>query len=166
MGKPKAVSVAVTHEVRDACLCLHAQRAARALARRFDEAMRPLALTSGQFSLLMALNGGAPPTVSDVARVLGMDRTTLTSSLKPLVRRRLVRNHADETDGRIRRLSLTPSGASLLAEALPVWRHEHRAVELRLTTAPARARVLLTELGQASAQPGSLSSRGGPPRRS
>ena len=39
-------------EMRDHCLCLHAQRAARALARRFDAAFRPLGLTSGQFSLL------------------------------------------------------------------------------------------------------------------
>ncbi|MDB5363905.1 MAG: MarR family transcriptional regulator, partial [Rhodospirillales bacterium] len=31
----------MTLHVRDACLCLHAQRAARALARRFDEALRP-----------------------------------------------------------------------------------------------------------------------------
>lgn len=36
--------------VRDTCLCLHVQRAARALARRFDEALRPLGLTNGQFS--------------------------------------------------------------------------------------------------------------------
>ena len=27
----------VTHEVRDSCLCLHLQRAARAVGRRFDE---------------------------------------------------------------------------------------------------------------------------------
>jgi hypothetical protein len=42
--------------VRDSCLCLHVQRAARALARRFDEALRPVQLTNGQFSLLMSLN--------------------------------------------------------------------------------------------------------------
>jgi hypothetical protein len=46
--------LSTTHEVRDRCLCLHVQRAARALARRFDEALQPLALTNGQFSLLMA----------------------------------------------------------------------------------------------------------------
>ena len=47
--------------VRDHCLCLYAQRAARALARRFDDALRPLGLTNGQFSLLMALNRPEPP---------------------------------------------------------------------------------------------------------
>src|SRR5258707_307145 len=77
-------------KVRDTCLCLHLQRAARAVARRFDEALRPLGLTSGQFSLLMSLNRAEPPTLRHVAAVLAMDRTTLTATLKPLERRGLV----------------------------------------------------------------------------
>src|SRR5215475_7422678 len=76
--------------VRDACLCLHVQRAARALARRFDEALRPLGLTNGQFSLMMSLNRPEPPSMGSVATLLAMDRTTLTAALKPLERRRLV----------------------------------------------------------------------------
>jgi hypothetical protein len=50
------VSLATTVHVRDTCLCLHLQRAARAVARRFDTALRPLGITNGQFSLLMSLN--------------------------------------------------------------------------------------------------------------
>src|SRR5690242_9117663 len=76
--------------VRDCCLCLHVQPAARALARRFDEALRPVDLTNGQFSLLMSLNRPAPPAMADVASLLAMDRTTLTAALKPLERRELV----------------------------------------------------------------------------
>ena len=53
---PKPVSFEEVLEVRDACLCLHARRAARALARRFDEAFRPIGITNGQFSLLASLN--------------------------------------------------------------------------------------------------------------
>ena len=58
--------------VRDCCLCLHVQRAARALARRFDEALRPLDLTNGQFSLLMSLNRPEPPKMAAVASLLAM----------------------------------------------------------------------------------------------
>ena len=76
-----------THEVRDACLCLHVQRAARALARRFDAVLAPLGLTQGQFSLLMSLNRPQPPSIGSVAALLAMDRTTLTANLKPLERR-------------------------------------------------------------------------------
>jgi DNA-binding MarR family transcriptional regulator len=70
-----------TLEVRDSCLCLHAQRAARALARRFDEVLRPVGLTNGQFSLLMSLNRPEPPPMKPVADLLAMDRTTLTAAL-------------------------------------------------------------------------------------
>ena len=87
MSKAPAVPYEITGHVRDACLCLHVQRAARALARRFDEAFRPLELTNGQFSLLMALNRPNPPPMGAVAALLAMDRTTLTAALKPLERR-------------------------------------------------------------------------------
>ena len=58
--------------------------AARALARRFDEALRPLGLTQGQFSLLMSLNRAEPPRIGDVAAsCCAMDRTPSTANLKP-----------------------------------------------------------------------------------
>ena len=63
-----------THHVRDTCLCLHVQRASRALARRFDEALRPLDLTQGQFSLLTSLNRAEPPNVGSVAALLAMEK--------------------------------------------------------------------------------------------
>ena len=118
-----------TLHVRDHCLCLATQRAARALARRFDEALRPVGLTSGQFSILMSLNRPAPPSISSVAALLAMDRTTLTAALKPLERRGLVLVQPDPSDRRGRRLSLTDEGRALLARAVPVWTAAHAEVE-------------------------------------
>src|ERR1700734_2453860 len=101
MSKIPSPAFETTLLVRDACLCLHTQRAARALARRFDEAFRPLGLTSGQFSLLMSLNRPPPaPGIGAVAALLGVDRTTLTAALKPLERRGLVTVAADPADRR------------------------------------------------------------------
>lgn len=125
-------SLATTHEVRDGCLCLHAQRAARALARRFDAAFRPLDLTSGQFSLLMSLNRPEPPAMGEVAALLAIDRTTLTAALKPLERRGLVAAAADPKDRRNRRLALTDAGRALLCRAVPIWRETHAEVERSL----------------------------------
>jgi DNA-binding MarR family transcriptional regulator len=119
----------ITLLVRDTCLCLHLQRAGRAVARHFDRAFRPLDLTSGQFSVLMSLNRPQPPSIGDVARLLAMDRTTLTANLKPLERRGLVEITADGADKRTRRLSLTPAGRVLLAAAVPVWRQGHAGLE-------------------------------------
>src|SRR5258708_36360864 len=70
--------------VRDSCLCLHVQRAARALGRRFDDASRPLSLTNGQFSLMTSLNRPTPRDMAAVSSLLAMDRRTLTPPLKPL----------------------------------------------------------------------------------
>jgi DNA-binding MarR family transcriptional regulator len=115
--------------VRDTCLCLHLQRAARALARRFDDALRPLGLTNGQFSLMMSLNRPEPPGMAAVASLLAMDRTTLTAALKPLRRRGLVNITVAQTDRRARLMSLTPKGRKLLAQAVPIWESTHLAVE-------------------------------------
>jgi DNA-binding MarR family transcriptional regulator len=115
--------------VKDRCLCLHVQRAARALARRFDEELRPFELTNGQFSLLMSLNRPEPPPMGPVASLLAMDRTTLTAALKPLERRGLVRIANGSADRRSRVLILTDKGRNLLARALPVWKRTHEEIE-------------------------------------
>jgi DNA-binding MarR family transcriptional regulator len=133
MSNAEAPPLEFTHRVRDNCLCLHVQRAARALARRFDEALRPLGLTQGQFSLLTSLNRPEPPSIGSVSNLLAMDRTTLTANLKPLERRGLVKIAVDKEDRRGRRLSLTTKGKALLAAAAPVWEDTHAETERLLT---------------------------------
>lgn len=125
----KKIPFATTLEVRDACLCLHVQRAARALAKRFDDALRPTGLTNGQFSLLMSLNRPEPPGMAPVAQLLAMDRTTLTAALKPLEREGLVRVDVDPADRRGRLLVLTEKGHAALARALPIWRATHAGID-------------------------------------
>jgi DNA-binding MarR family transcriptional regulator len=129
MSNPNAVTFETTCLVRDTCLCLHLQRAARAVARRFDTAFRSFDLTNQQFSLLMSLNRPEPTGIRGVANLLAMDRTTLTAALKPLERRGLVTVAIDPDDRRGRRLTLTPAGLDLLAAAMPVWQREHAAID-------------------------------------
>jgi DNA-binding MarR family transcriptional regulator len=147
MSNRDVLPFATTLEVRDTCLCLHLQRAARAVARRFDAALRPLDLTNGQFSLLMSLNRPEPPTMGSVSSLLAMDRTTLTAALKPLERRGLLRVAVDETDKRSRRLILAPAGRSLLAAAMPIWRRTHAELDRLLArSSPDRLRADLVAL--------------------
>lgn len=129
MSKRHKLPVEFTHRVRDTCLCLHTQRAARALARRFDDALRPTDLTHGQFSLLISLNRLEPATIGSVSALLAMDRTTLTANLKPLERRRLLKVSVDKEDRRSRRLALTPAGRALLTKAYPIWKDTHVQIE-------------------------------------
>jgi DNA-binding MarR family transcriptional regulator len=133
MATAPGMTLETTHLIRDCCLCLHVQRAARALARRFDEALRPVGLTNGQFSLLVSLNRPEPPGMNSVASLLAMDRTTLTAALKPLRRRGLVRIVVDPDDRRGRLMKLTRKGRRALARAAPIWKKTHAAVEALLS---------------------------------
>lgn len=148
MSKPAAVTFATTVHVRDHCLCLAAQRAARTLARRFDEALRPAGLTSGQFSLLMSLNRPHAPSIGAVADLLAMDRTTLTANLKPLERRGLVTTTIDPDDRRARLVALTKPGRTVLESALPIWRRTHKEIDQLLS--PAKVGTLRDGLGALS----------------
>ncbi len=157
MNTRSDVAFETTLLVRDTCLCLHAQRAARALARRFDVALKPAGITSGQFSLLMALNRPAPPSLGSVAALLAMDRTTLTANLKPLQRRGLVETAADPADRRTRLLRLTPAGRDVLAKAVPIWTDTHAVIEASLSDA-GRLRAELNRLSTAEHQDGAAAS--------
>lgn len=133
MSNDGDVPFSTTILVRDTCLCLHAQRAARALGRRFDEALKPFGLTNGQFSLLMSLNRPEPPPMRAVAEVLAMDQTTLTAALKPLERKGYVERRPHPSDRRSRLLALTGEGRAALAAAVPTWKRVHAEIEAGLT---------------------------------
>ncbi|MFZ2102636.1 MAG: MarR family transcriptional regulator [Oricola sp.] len=135
--------------IRDACLCLAAQRAARKLARRFDAALRPFGLTNGQFSLMVALNQPEPPPIGRLAPFLGTDPSTLTAAVKPLARRGLLAVDPDPDDRRSRRLRITPEGVAVMRQAVEVWREIHVEVEAGLDAGTADTlRKGLAQIGQ------------------
>ncbi|MFN3825570.1 MAG: MarR family winged helix-turn-helix transcriptional regulator [Pseudorhodobacter sp.] len=115
--------------IRDTCLCLAAQRAARRLARRFDAAFKPLGLTNSQFSLMVALNQPAPPPIGRLAPFLGTDPSTLTAAVKPLARRGLLTVEPDPDDRRARRLRITPEGVALMRQAVAIWQITHAQLD-------------------------------------
>ena len=149
MPTRRDLPVSLTPLIRDTCLCLHVQRAARAVARRYDAALRPLGLTNWQFSLLTSLNVPEPAGLARIASLLGTDRTTLTANLKPLARRGLISVSVAAVDRRRRVLALTPAGRGLLGAALPAWKRTQAAVERLVTGAgsnPNRLRAILRAL--------------------
>ena len=148
---PDLLPVETVLHIRDTCLCLAVQRAARRLARRFDAALRPFGLTNGQFSLLMALNQPEPPPIGRLAPFLGMDPSTLTAAVKPLARRGLLVIEADPADGRARRLRITPRGVAGMQGAVEVWRQVHGALDAALP--PGHSASLHRGLGIVAALP-------------
>ena len=107
--------------VASTCMCLAVRRAARLVARRYDDALRNLGITSGQFSILVAVSAERPIGISRMADELGMDRTSLTAGLKPLERNGLIAGFVDPEDGRGKHFQLTIKGRALLDEAILLW---------------------------------------------
>ncbi len=114
-----------------ACTCANLRRATRAVTQLYDGALQPVGITTTQFTLLAALDHLGRTPISDLAGKLGMDRTTLTRTLRPLKDARYVRV-APGTDRRMRYLRLTSAGERKLAEAMPLWKSAQRHVVRRL----------------------------------
>jgi DNA-binding MarR family transcriptional regulator len=104
------------------CLCLAARRAARAITREFDQALRGHDLRATQFTLLAALQLAGPKSIGDLADLLSADRTTLTRNLAVAERHGLVTLRSDRNDARSRITAITTKGTRALTAALPVWR--------------------------------------------
>ncbi len=104
-----------------ACTCANLRRAARVVTQAYDKALQPTGLKTTQFTLLATLSKQDDLPLTRLAETLGMDRTTLTRNLKPLVAKEFVRIDGD-ADQRVRRIGLTDAGKAILDQALPLWR--------------------------------------------
>jgi DNA-binding MarR family transcriptional regulator len=103
------------------CHCLAARRRARAITRVFEEKLRPYGLRATQFSILAALALKGPTPISELADLLGVERTTLTRSAAVLERNGWV-NFAPTEDAREHPLRLTRIGRAKLERAFPAWK--------------------------------------------
>jgi DNA-binding MarR family transcriptional regulator len=113
--------MAAVNDMADGCFANRLRRAARAISRHYDAALRPVGLKVSQLSVLVAAQTGAGRlTIVDLAERLGMDRSTLSRNLDPLERRGLVRLGPEERH-RARRVALTEAGAALIEAAYPLW---------------------------------------------
>lgn len=112
------------------CACFSLRKAARAVTQLYDEILKPTGIRAAQFSLLVAAKAYGPVTVTRLAEMGVMDRTTLTRNLKPLERKGLV-NVVSGKDQRTRLITLTILGQDALAGALPLWKKaQARVVEI------------------------------------
>ncbi|MEU1708191.1 MarR family winged helix-turn-helix transcriptional regulator [Streptomyces sp. NPDC005706] len=105
------------------CNNLALRKAARYLSATYDKALAPTGLRATQFSILQKLSTHEQITISSLAEMIAMDRTTLASNLKPLARQGLVTVEPSPTDRRARVVTLTPSGLARMTAALPHWRN-------------------------------------------
>ncbi len=109
------------------CSCLRLRRAARDATRIYDGHLEPTGLGANQLTLLVMLHGaqqaGKAVTAVVLAEHFGADPTTLSRSLRPLVKRGWIAVRPDPGDGRSRLLRITAKGEAKLREAAPHWRN-------------------------------------------
>lgn len=118
----------------DACVGLTLRKASRAATQMYDQIMMPSGLTNVQFSLLSSLYYVGNISMKKLATRLVMDRTSLTRTLAPLVKRNLVQVVASENDRRRKEISLTADGLQALVNALPLWQVAQERMEASFGT--------------------------------
>lgn len=106
-----------------ACAVMNLRQASRIITAYFDDELRPSGLRATQLNILMAIEVGRWPTITRLADVLAMDRTTLTRNLQLLRRRGLVLPEG---------IGLTSRGRRAAAAAMPRWERAQATVERAL----------------------------------
>jgi len=120
--EPEAIDFTVCRE----CVCAAARHRSRELTRAFEKAMRGSGVRGAQFTLLATLVQIGPLPTTRLADFLGLERTTLTRNLGPLVRNGLVR--IDEADDRrVHKVAITPKGEEAARRAFPFWKRAQDA---------------------------------------
>jgi DNA-binding MarR family transcriptional regulator len=116
------------------CTCSRLRRAGRGVTQLYDRALEPAGLTIGQFGLLahlatVASSESAGIAIGTLAHARGMDPTTLTRNLKPLVAAGWVADARASGDRRVRAVAITPSGRKKFLAAAPLWRSAETQME-------------------------------------
>ena len=111
------------------CHCLALRRASRALTNFYDAALAPSGLTIAQFAMLQQLRALGPVSISQAARAMQLDRTTLGRNLRPLECRGMVRIVAGEADARQRLIEVSDDGRRAVRLAIPAWKSAQTAID-------------------------------------
>ncbi|GAA1652891.1 MarR family winged helix-turn-helix transcriptional regulator [Catellatospora bangladeshensis] len=119
------------------CNNLALRKAARYLGATYDRALAPIGLRSTQFSILQLLSVQGELTISGLAELIAMDRTTMATNLKPLAREGLVTIEPSATDRRARLVALTPAGLAKVKAGLPLWQQAQERFEAKFGAAEA-----------------------------
>src|SRR5215510_15863559 len=109
------------HDDLRACVCNKTRTAARVVTRLYDDALRPVRLRATQFALLVALGIDGAMSIAALAKLMAMDRSTLTRNLRPLETGGLVAR-GDEGWRRSKSVEITTKGRARLQQGLPLWR--------------------------------------------
>jgi DNA-binding MarR family transcriptional regulator len=128
------VDRALCAEAMKVCACFNLRRASRAVTRLFDEILGAAGLRSTQFVALVAIQRDGSSTLPRLARMLGVDRSTLTRSLAPLSKAGYVTTRS-AGPSRVASVRVTPAGEAVLARCVPLWKDAQGRFEAKVGAA-------------------------------
>ncbi len=114
-ARQRALSAAL-----ESCACFNFRKVSRAVTQLYDEALHPCGLRSTQLVILLSVAVQPAANISQLARRLVMDASTLNRNLRPLTQKGLVLLSAAE-DGRRKQINLTDAGHAAIEAAVPYW---------------------------------------------
>ena len=109
------------------CTCFHLRRASRLTTQLYDHELAAVGLSLNQYSILRR-SERQPRRLGELADELGMDRTTLTRNLKPLLQAALLQQTRGE-DARQRLIGITEQGRARLLAARQHWQKAQRHID-------------------------------------
>jgi DNA-binding MarR family transcriptional regulator len=113
------------------CLCFAVRRVARAVTQHYERHLRPTGLRVTQFSVLARLAQTGPMPINRLASQMGLERTTLSRNLRPLVAKRWI-TLSEEADRRVHNVEITAKGRAVARAALPAWRQAQASAKKKL----------------------------------
>ncbi|QJW48731.1 winged helix-turn-helix transcriptional regulator [bacterium BFN5] len=102
------------------CNCLNVRRASRSVTQFYDRVLEPSGLKVTQFSLLKHVEQLGPIAISELAKEVRIDRTTLNRNMKPLEDAGLI-VISPGRDSRIKEVALSDAGKRAVAEGWALW---------------------------------------------
>lgn len=106
--------------VASECLIARTRLLSRTLTRIYDDALRPLGMTSAQMNLLVIVANHAPIGQTDLGRVLNMEKSTLSRNVERMRTQGWIGTSPSGV-GRGLLLSLTAKGHKQLEKSAPLW---------------------------------------------
>ncbi len=120
-------------DIAENCTFFHLRKAYRMVHHFYDEIMRPSGISASQVSLLNAIYlANKKLTISEFAKVMALDRTTLTRNMVLLEKKGLIKLESSQQDSRKKLFYLTKEGEEILKKGLPVWEEAHQALKLKI----------------------------------
>lgn len=110
------------------CYCALLRKASRRMTALYDEALAPVGVNLAQFSLLRNISWQQPVSLTDLARVVELDRSTVGRNVKVLARMGMTAAGVQD-DGREATVVLTKKGRMVLNDGAPLWDAAQARVE-------------------------------------